>query len=282
MRSALVLCSMLMALPAAAQLNQGDEPLGRGCRDDLLFIDVPVATRLPPRFHRVVAAAATKLTDFAATVSDDAIAAGAEGWFGPGIKPTVRSERLLPRRRAADGYRVPGYGAAHQRFWRLSFEDAGARLAFNREAGCDVVASTRAAVREALADDGQDPKIADTLHIGRACDLTGQLEGAPSDAMLEWHLDAIGVARVHPDPPGASPAGVNVALLDTSVEQTVVNLLGGTCSDDPGDGGRGVRRGPGRRALARGGDGPARAAGRAGRDAPLLPGDRPRRQRPGG
>ena len=232
MRAIVATCVLFVAAPVAAQLNQGDEPPGRGCRDDLLFVDVPVATRLPPRFHRIVAAAAGHLQDAAALAADDAARLGVPGWFEPGVKPEVRRERLLPRRRAGDGYRVPGYGAAHQRFWRLSFHDDGERKRMARDAQCDVVATTRAAVRQALADDGQDPKIADSLHIGRACDLSGQIEGAPSDEMLEWHLDRLGVAPQHPDAPGGSARDVHVALLDTSVEQVVVDLLGGTCSDD--------------------------------------------------
>ncbi len=232
MRAALAACALLAAIPAFAQLNQGDVPPGRGCRDDLLFIDVPVAVRVPPRFHRVVAAAAGNLEDAALMVANEASDRGLEGWFGPGIKPDVRAEALLPRRRRADGYRVAGYGAAHRRFWRLSFHDAGERLAMNREAQCDVVASTREAIRQALGDDGQDPKLADTLHIGRACDLTGQTEGAPSDDMLKWHLRSMGAVPHDPGPPTPGAEPVHVALLDTGVEDVVVGLLGGTCSDD--------------------------------------------------
>lgn len=184
--------------------------LARPCRQDSIFVDVPLHYGPPwsslsfvPRLeHSLETEIATNLQSwFCAT----------PGCVGEPVRVKVSS--VLPAR--AD----PMRGKGHLRFLRVKFsgEESGRALSLIDAGQCDAVQSVRDAVGVAAGVP------TDTYWVGRECDAQGAaLEGNPTSQMLTWHLEALGLSASAALPPASSPAGlVDLALVDSGVVSAV-------------------------------------------------------------
>lgn len=196
---------------------QQDDLTARTCRDDLFFVEVPVAAAPPPLLTGA-------LTDAAALLQAEARkpVVGA-AWFcaTPGCAPDalvkVVVEDLLPARG----------GDLDKRFFRVWFEDdTGARVPVTEAARCDVVATLRYLLLEALGDDFNPL----TIFVGRECEAIGQTpsEATATPERRTWHLDALGLdpASVHLGAPNPNAPRVHVAVVDTRVDRALATNLG--------------------------------------------------------
>ncbi len=196
---------------------QQDDLTARTCRDDLFFVEVPIAAAPPPLL-------ATSLADVGLLLQAEARKArvGA-AWFcaapGCAADPLMKVvvEDLLPARG----------GDLDARFFRLWFEDsAGARVPVTEAARCDVMATLRFLLIEELGDDFNPL----TLFVGRECEATGQTpsEATATPERRTWHLDALGIdpASVRLGEPNPAAPTVHVAVVDTRVDRALATNLG--------------------------------------------------------
>lgn len=197
------------------------------CVNDLFFVDVPLEVdieRVPRDFTDTLARALTEK------------ARQNVGWFCEGgvCDPLRRPGSLV----AVVAPLLPDDREAERRFLRAAFyytPKAGSfvdaqRLMVRDAAVCDAVAGIEAAVAE------HGGPVADKLYVGRACMASGQqirrdvvqprpklrddfdrdrLKPAISDAMLNWHLERMGV-----DEPRRSRTPI--VLIDTGVRGEIV------------------------------------------------------------
>ncbi|MEQ8277055.1 MAG: S8 family serine peptidase [Deltaproteobacteria bacterium] len=201
--------------------------LGRPCRSDAFFVDIPVKLAIPSHWRNAGFLSALE-TNLEALAN-----APGKPWFcgsGAITCPTnaviVEATSLLPER-STPAWRADG----HLRHFRVKFREAGGDgtpLSVRHLEQCKVVATIRdefALVAGVVA--------ADTLLVGRECDASvAGVEGAPSDEMLSWHLTRIGLpASVTAVEPPASST-VDLGLVDSGVIPEVQASIGVASEDD--------------------------------------------------
>lgn len=190
--------------------------VARPCRQDVLFVDVPVHSPLPWSSLGFLGDLERNL--------ENHIAATNQSWFCPTANCVVAgvdvvATSALPERN--ETFRDDG----HLRFVRVRFEDpsSGQPLRLRDEAQCAAVAQLRAATELIAAVPG------DAIYVGRECDAKSMsYESDPTDEMALWHLDRLGVERSAAQiaPPLGAPLGVDLALVDSGVDPAVASAVG--------------------------------------------------------
>jgi hypothetical protein len=210
--------ALLLLVPASAAAQPAfNGQMGRGCRDDLYFVDVPLSLAKPWSSLRIPNAVRTSLQGLAR--------ARKATWFCPSDggacappDPVVTLESVLPQR--ADAGRTDG----HLRYLRYRFSQPdGSPMPVDLDARCDVVAT----LQSLFLARGVDP--ATRLNIGRECEAQGQTpEGLASPDMTLWHMDRMGLPMSYAAPPPAAAAAypVDIALIDSGVDAAIAEAAG--------------------------------------------------------
>lgn len=198
----------------------------RACRNDVLYVDVPV--NVPVSWTN-----AAFVQDVA---SDLAAAANAVGgsWFC-GSTGCMGQVRVTATSVLAPHPSDPLAAGADLRFFRFRFENVrGAKLTLVPDAACTAVATLRTAF-----ENRSGTAWTRNFYTGRECDgLPMNAESTPSPEMLSWHLQALGLSTTPAiAPPITGTEMVDVALIDSGISGPVANAVGVESSFDVSSGG---------------------------------------------